>query len=157
MEPTAAHTARGSEEPFARQFSVFMPNRVGQFGDILDDLAEHDVRIIGVSVVDATDWAVIRLIFDDANLGREMLNRRGQSFTETEILLVQLDADDTLRQLCSYLVGAEINVHFAYPLTIRSRLKPVMAVHVDDHVLATHILTRHGMTLLGNEDLDLPS
>ncbi len=28
-----------------------------------------------------------------------------------------------------------------------------MVFHVDDHILATHLLTRHGVTLLGYEDL----
>jgi hypothetical protein len=153
MEPTVPQTARGSEEPFARQFSIFMPNRVGQLRDICDDLAENDIRMIGVSVVDATDWAVIRLIVDDTNKCRELLKRRGQSFTETEVLLVELNDDDTLRQLCSYLLTAEINVHFAYPLTIRRHLNPIMAVHVDDYILATQVLARHGLTLIGNEDL----
>lgn len=157
MEPTVPQTARDHETPFAIQFSIFLPNRVGQLRELLDNFAEHDLRMVGVSVVDATDWAVIRLIFADPNRGRELLKRRAQSFTETEILLVELDDDDTLRTLCACLLQAEINVHFAYPLTIRSHQNPVMAVHVDDHVLATQVLTRHDFALLGNEDLGDPA
>ncbi len=156
MDPAPPQTARDHETPFAIQFSIFLPNRVGQLRELLDDFAEHNVHVVGVSVVDATDWAVIRLIFVEPNRGRELLKHRGQSFTETEVLLVELDDDDTLRQLCSYLLGAELNVHFAYPLTLQSHQHPVMAVHVDDHVLATQVLTRHQLTLLGNEDLNDP-
>lgn len=150
-------TARRHEEPFAVQFSIFMSNRVGQFREVLDLMAENDVLVVGVSVVDSTDWAVVRMVVDNPNKGRELLKRTQHPFVESEVLLVELETSDSLRELCGFLLRGEINVHFAFPLTIQSHQNPVMAFHVDDPVLAREILTRRGMVLLGSEDLADPT
>jgi hypothetical protein len=157
MPAETYQTARDYEEPYAVQFSVFMPNRVGQFRDLLNVLGEKEIRVIGVSVVDSTDWSVIRMIFDNPNHARELLHEHGYKFTESEVLLIELQSDDSLREICAHLLCGEINVHFAYPLTIRSHSYPVMVFHVDDTVLATQILTRRNFTLLGSEDLADPT
>ena len=156
MQSGIFQTARSHEEPFARQFSIFMPNRVGQFLELLDIFAEKEIRVVGVSVVDSTDWAVVRTIFTDPDHAREILKTSGHSYTENEVILVELQSDDSLRDVCGHLLRAEINVHFAYPLTIRRHDHPVMAFHVDDTILGTQTLIRHGMTLIGNEDLADP-
>jgi hypothetical protein len=156
MGTESYQTARSHEEPFAVQFSVFMPNRVGQFLEFLDALAPKDIQLVGVSVVDSSDWAVVRMIFLQPNHAREILKSTGHSFTESEILLVELISDETLREVCSHLLRGEINLHFAYPLTIRRHGNPVMALHVDDTILARDILLRHGITLVGWEDLTDP-
>ena len=157
MQLAEEKTAQGHEEPFAVQFSVFLANRVGQLAELLDLLAGKSIRPYGISVVDATDWTVIRMVCSDANKARETLKAGGLPFTESQVLLAEMRDEDTLREICEHLLRAEINVHFAYPLAMRSHGCPVMAFHVEDHVLATRVLTRCGITLLGYEDLADPT
>jgi hypothetical protein len=149
-------TARAYEEPFARQFSIFLANRVGQLKDLLDASAEEGLRLLGVSIVDSTDWAVLRIVFSDADRARGMLLRRAVPFTESQVLLIVLSGEGALRRISGHLVQAEINVHFAYPLTLLRDGNPVMVFHVDDPVLAGQLLMRHGFILLGQEDLAGP-
>lgn len=156
MQRTEFQTARSHEEPYAVQFSVFMPNRVGQFRELLDAFATKNIRVVGVSVVDSTDWAVIRLIVTEPDHAREVLRANSHSFTESDVLIVELACDETLREVCAHLLRAEINLHFAYPLTLRTHDNPLMAFHVDDPILATQLLTRRGLTLVGHEDLADP-
>lgn len=146
-------TAKGHEEPYATQFSVFLANRVGQLKDLMTLFSTHSVDVLGISIVDSTDWAVIRCVFSDANTARELLISHKLPFTESHVMLVEVEGTTALSQVCSNLLSAEINVHFAYPLTIHSNDNPVMVFHVDDHVLATEILLNHDFTLLGSEDL----
>lgn len=157
MESLPSQTARGYEEPFACQFSIFLANRVGQLKDLLDVVDEEDLGLVGVSIVDSTDWAVIRVVFARANKARSILRRRSVPFTESQVLLVVLQTDESLREVCANLLQAEINVHFAYPLTLRRRGNSVMAFHVDDPVVASQVLRKHGFTLLGEEDLSGPA
>lgn len=150
-------TDKRHQEPFAVQFSVFLPNRVGQFQELLGHFAEHEISLVGVSVVDSTDWAVVRMIFDQPGHARHLLAEGNQSFTESEVLLIELHCDNALQEVLQHLLRAEINVHFAFPLTIRSHGNAVLALHVDDTTLATQVLTRHEFNLLGNEDLADPT
>lgn len=146
-------TARGHEEPFGIQFSIFFANRVGQFKDLLDMMAEKHITILGVSVVDSCDWSVVRIVFSDPNQARVILHDHHLPFTESMVLLAVLDGPDTLAKIFELLLRAEINMFFAYPLMMRGKEHPVMVIHVDDDVLAAHLLARHSVTLLGREDL----
>lgn len=146
-------TAKAHGEPFAIQFSVFLANRVGQLHELLTKLAENRIDVLGMSVVDSTDWAVIRIVLSDPNKARETLKSAGLPFTESAVLLVTFYTGESLSEACGHLLRAEINVHFAYPLTIRTDDSPVMVFHVDDLVTARSVLMRHGFKLLGHEDL----
>jgi len=48
-----------------KQFSVFIPNRVGQLYDLTALLAKHNVHIMAMTTLDTTDCAIDRLIVDD--------------------------------------------------------------------------------------------
>jgi len=146
-------TQRGHEEPFVFQFSIFLPNRVGQLGELLDRLDRQGVEVVGISVVDSAEWAVVRMLFAEPGKARAVLSRHGVAFTETEVLAIVLDEPHGLGEACKALVAAELNVHFAYPLLIQRDGHPVVAFHVDDGVLACHILSKRGFTLLDHEDL----
>ena len=139
--------------PFIRQFSVFLPNRVGRLGELLEGLAEAEVELAGLSVVESTDWAVVRMIFTEPGKAREVLKRQGASFTESEALAVVLSEAKTLNQVLKALVSAELSVGYAYALLIQREDSPVLALHVDDHVLAVQLLTKHGFTLVDHADL----
>lgn len=156
MEPVRPVTSRGHQEPFAVQFSIFLANRVGQLHDLLDVFAEKKIRPAGLSIVDSADWAVVRVVVLDANLAREVLKARGVPFTESEVLLAELTGEESLAEICEHLTRAELNIHFAYPLTYRNHGNAVMVLHVDDRVLGAQTLTRHGFVLLGDEDLADP-
>lgn len=146
-------TARGHEEPFAVQFSVFLANRIGQLKELVELFLQKQVRVVGLSIIDAADWAVVRLIASDAEKARLLLAQAEVTFTESEVMLVELDDEQALPLVCTNLLAAEINVHFAYALTIRSHDNPVMVFHVDDHILSAQILRKHGFTLLGGQEL----
>ena len=147
-------TAKGHEEPYAVQFSVFLANRVGQLKELAELFANKAVQIAGLSIVDSTDWAVVRLVATDTDQARHVLSAHSLPFTESHVLLVEVSDEASLSKLCTHLLAAEISVHFAYPLTVRSHENPVMVFHVDDHILATQILRNHNFTLLGHEDLE---
>jgi len=157
MDTQPLTTSRGHEEPFAVQFSIFLANRVGQLRELLEVFDAKDLRMLGISIFDSTDWAVIRVVFLDPNKARAVLADRGVPFTESDILLIELIDDNTLAEVCDHLMRAELNIHVAFPLTFRSHGNAVMVLQVDDRVLAAHVLTRHDVVLLGHEDLADPT
>ena len=150
------HTARGHQEPFGVQFSVFLANRVGQLKELLDLFLTEKLQMLGLSVVDSTDWAVIRLVFAEPDKAREMLTAHGVPFTESPVLLVAMIDADSMAEVCGCLLRAETNVHFAYPLTFQHDGHGVMVFHVDEYWLAAETLTRNGFRVLDHEDIQGP-
>ncbi|MDZ4831594.1 MAG: acetolactate synthase [Phycisphaerae bacterium] len=152
------NTEQGYAPPRVRQFSVFLDNRVGKLLDLVqlfDDNTEVSLRAF--SVHDSSDHAVVRLIFDNADAARHLMRRKQFAFSETDLLVVELGADHTdkhtLRHVCMYLLSAELNIRFAYPVLMVPDGSPTIALAVDDSTLAGQILRRRGFRLLGEEDL----
>ena len=67
--------------------------------------------------------------------------------------MVELTEDWSLREACRYLLGAEVNIAFAYPIMRDGDHVPAIALAVDDHTFAGQILLRKGFQLLGEIDL----
>ena len=153
MAQLPTQTGRRYKIPTAVQFSIFLANRVGQLKEMLDFMVSEGVTIVGLSIVDSTDWAVIRLVFQSGDKGKAALRKHNTPFTESEVLLVRLSGQDAMVAVCGYLLRAEINVHFAYPLIVQHQEQPIMVFHVDDPVASREVLLRHNIVLLGEEDL----
>lgn len=150
-------TAHGYSPPCVRQFSVFLDNKVGKLLDLVQCFEEHpQCQLCSVSVHEASDHAVIRLLPNSSNAAREILKRMSQPFAERDILVVELRGNHTLSSLCLTLLGAELNIHFAYPVMLRPNGAPTIALSVDDLMLAGQLLRRKGFRLLGEADLPMP-
>ncbi len=148
-------TEEGYCPPSVRQFSVFLPNRVGKMLEVVrlfDEAAT--VHLVAFSVVEASDHAVVRIIPNRADAARELLRSEGLAFSECDLLVVELSEAHSLTSMCLHLLAAEINIRFAYPLMLREQGIPTIALAVDDHTLAGQILRRKRYGLLGEADLE---
>ena len=147
-------TAQGYSPPTVRQFSVFLENKVGKLLDLVRLFDEApDVHLCAFSVLESSDYAVVRIIPNNADAARGVLRRHGLSFSETDLLIVELNEGLTLTSLCIYLLAAELNIRFAYPLMLRPDGTPTIALSVDDQTLAGQILRKKSFRLLGEGDL----
>lgn len=153
MTSSRNQTERGHEVPFLRHFAMFLPNRIGQLSELLGVLEAEGLTFLALSVVDATDWAVVRMIFADPGKARVKLQEHKVAFSESDVMAVVLEEPNTFLSVCKLLLGAELNVYFAFPLLIRHDDQPIMAFRVDDDVMAAQTLTKHRFTLLGYEDI----
>lgn len=138
-----------------RQFTVFLENRVGRLQMLMRTIEDGDL-VVALSIEESADAALVRVICGDPELGRDVLRQAGFSFSESEVLAVELPpvlrAKQPLIAICSALLAAEINIHYVYPLLVRPR-GPAVVLYVDDPTLAAQLLIRKGFNLLGESDL----
>lgn len=147
-------TARGYAPPSVTQFSVFLDNRVGKLLDVVQTLDHlYKCQICAISVHEASDHAVVRIITNCADATRDALEKKGLAFSEMNLLVVELVNNHTLASLCLGLLSAELNIHFAYPLMLGPTGTPTIAISVDDLTLAGQVLRKKGFRLLGEADL----
>jgi hypothetical protein len=64
------------------------------------------------------------------------------------------EGDQPLVQICKALLGAEISIHYAYPLMVGPAGRAALALHVEDHETAASTLSGMGFTLLTEKDLE---
>jgi hypothetical protein len=146
-------TSRRFQPPYNVQFSVFLDMRVGKLLELLEVFQGQALTLAAMTVIDATDHAVIRVLTSHSVLARRLLQRHNLPHSEADVLVVELPDTQSMSQLSTCLLNAELNIHYVYPLLVRPRGHPAIALHVDDHVLAGQILRRQLFTLLGENDL----
>ncbi|MBL9141527.1 MAG: acetolactate synthase [Phycisphaerae bacterium] len=151
--PPSLDTELGYAPPTVRQFSVFLDNRVGKLLELVRFFDESNVtKLAAFSIVDSSDYAVVRAVFSNADAARQILRRNNYTFSETDIVVAELGENQSVAAMCSYLLGAELNIRFVYPLFLRGD-NPGVVIAVDDIHLAGQILLRKRFRLLAEEDL----
>jgi hypothetical protein len=151
--PTPLETKHGYAPPIVTQFSVFLPNKVGKLLDLVEEFDGSPVQICAISVNEASDCAIVRIITNSAKTARDILKNHHLAFTETDLLVVELAQGHSLSNLCLSLLGAELSIQFAYPLMLRPNGTPTIALAVDDLTLAGQILRKKSFRLFGEGDL----
>ena len=137
-----------------KQFSVFVPNKVGAMLEIVKLLSTHDTHVVALSVSESTDSAIARIIVDDPQLVEKLFRQKNIAFGVSQVVVVEMrEVATQLMKLLAALVMAEVNVHFAYPLLIRPRGFAAIALHVDDTECASSVLMGEGFKLLSQDDI----
>src|SRR3954471_6791891 len=85
-------TLEGRNWPSVTQYSVFLENKVGQLLEVVRAFQGSKVRIVGLSISDAADCCILRLILSHPEQGREILARNKLPFADNELLVAELHA-----------------------------------------------------------------
>jgi hypothetical protein len=149
--PEKTIPARRSEA--VRQFSVFTANRLGRLHDLTQLLHSHAVEILALTVVDTTDSAIIRCVLDDPDKGRVLLSEHGFPFTESEVLVVEVNSASELNGVMSALLEAELNINYLYTFIPHPRGKSILALSMEDNEMGEHVLRRRQFQVLKQPDI----
>lgn len=147
-------TMRGRGYPAIRQFTVFLENRVGQLLEVIRRFEGSRVRIVALSINDATECAFVRLLLSHPEQGREILERAGLPIVESDLIGVELpDGPQPLLRICTALLQAEVNIVQAYPLLLRPHGHPAVALMVDNIEMGLETLGNKGFAMITEGDL----
>jgi hypothetical protein len=150
-----AEIARDQSDPRLRQLSFFLPNRLGALFRATQHLEKQHVRICGLSLLDATDHVVVRMIVNRPAVAKAQLEEAGYPVYEAELLGVALPAGEEfgIRKVLSGLLGAEINIAYAYALIVQVDGHPVLALKVDDMNVAARVVRSARLDLVDQDQL----
>jgi hypothetical protein len=140
--------------PLVRQFSVFLPNKVGAMLDVVKLLNVHAIHVVALSVTESTDSAIARMIVSDPEGVEELFREHNIAFGVCDLMVVELrEVATQLIKMLAALLMAEVNVHFSYPLLTRPSGRAALAMYVDDAECATSVLIGEGFRLLTQSDI----
>jgi hypothetical protein len=146
-------TIQGRTAEPVRQFSVFTANRLGRLHDLTSLLGSQQVHVLALTVLDTTDSAIIRLVVDDPEKARSLLLQHGFPFTESELVVVEVDAATELNRLMAALLETELNVNYLYSFIPHPRGKSLLALSMEDNDIAEQALKRHQFRVLKQADI----
>lgn len=139
-----------------KQLSVFLENRLGMLLGVTKVLEVQQVNICAVSIVDAADHAVVRMVVDKPTLAAAALAAEGYHLIATDLLGVALPASKPggMRRVLQALLMAELDVNYIYAVTTgRLSQRAILALHVDDLDRASRVLAEKGFELVSQDEL----
>lgn len=140
--------------PLVKQFSIFLPNKVGAMLDVVKLLHTHNTHVVALSIAESTDSAIARIIVSDPDRVEELFREHNVAFGVCTMVVVELrEVATQLAKLLAALLMAEVNVHFTYPLLTQPRGFAALALHVDDTDCATSVLLGEGFKILSQTDI----
>jgi hypothetical protein len=154
IEPSdGSSTLRNPGKEPIRQFVIYAEHKVGWLNDFVSMLKDENIDILGISVLDTTDSAVIRLIPNYPKDLARLLKSLSISFTERTVLAVELDKDNSMQLLTKALLRAEINIHYVYSFMHQPNGKPVIAIAMEDEDTAVDVLQSYHLRVLSQDEL----
>lgn len=138
---------------FAKQLTVFIENRSGRLSEVLSVLKDNNVNILSMSLADTTEFGLLRLIVDDAALGKEKLTENGFSSLLSDVSIIQIaHRSGSLQQLLKVIDDNDVNIEYMYGLSIESE-KAYVVLKASNTDKVNRILDDNGIRTISSEEL----
>ena len=148
-----AKTMRRRPSDGVKQFSVFTENKLGRLHDLIGAFESQNVHVMALTTLDTTDSSILRMVVDDPDRARQILIDQRFSYTESELLVVEIDSERKLRGALAVLVMAEININYVYSFIARPEGRSAVAFNLEDREVAAQALTQQQFKVLAQGDI----
>lgn len=136
-----------------KQISVFIENRKGRLGDILDVLKNNQVNILSMSLADTADYGILRIISDKPQMGSDSLKAAGFSAMLTDIFILKIPhIPGGLQSVLRIISDEQLSVEYMYGLSVESGDASIV-VKTSDLEKANEIFAKHGIETLSYTQL----
>ena len=103
------------------QVSVFIENRQGRLGEVLQVLKDNDVNILSISLADTTEYGLLRLIVNKPEHAKDVLLSAGFSSMLTEVLIIKVPhVSGALQNILAEIAKANVSIEYMYGLSVES-------------------------------------
>jgi hypothetical protein len=144
---------RGRQQDAVTQFSIFTANRMGRLHDLIALLSSNSVHVLAVTVLDTSETAIIRIVVDDPQAARRLLADNSFAFTESQLLVVEINSATQLPELMSAFLEAEVNINYMYCFIPHPEGKSILGISMEDNDIGERVLTRHAFRVLRQSDI----
>lgn len=136
-----------------KQISVFLENQPGALNAMTGVLTEHGIDMRALSLAEASDFGIVRLIVDDVYKTTTVLKDAGYVHSLTAVLGVAIpDVPGGLNKLLQILTEANVNIEYMYAFLGRAE-RAYMIFRVQNEAAAASALKAAGIRLVEQEEI----
>ena len=137
-----------------KQISVFVENKPGRLAEMAALLGQQDIDMRALSIAEAEDFGIVRIIVDDAYNTAQVLKEAGYVFSITPVLAAAIpDEPGGLSRILDLLGENGINLEYTYAFITRHKDAAYMICRVEDNEGAVKALTAAGVTLATQDEV----
>lgn len=97
------------------QLTVYIDNRKGTLATLAQFLGKHGVNIYGLTLADTEGHGYVRLIVDDTEKARQLVEDSGELVGARDVLLVRVENEPgQLSRLLAALAARNLNLEYGY-------------------------------------------
>ena len=128
------------------QISVFLENKPGKLSEFVNLLADNKIDLEALSIAEAQDYGVARIIVDKPAQLKELLTEKGWPCTSTPVLAANVpDEPGSLTKILSVLADSNVSIEYSYAFFSRNS-GPCVVLRVEDNEVAQKLLNNAGIT-----------
>lgn len=129
-----------------QQISIFLENAAGRLAEVTRVLKEGGVNLRAIMIADTADFGILRVITDDSEKARKILETANFTTKTTEVLAVTIS--DTVGSLADVLHIFEenrINIEYLYAALDKVGETAVVIFKVEDLKRGLEVVEKHGL------------
>jgi hypothetical protein len=139
------------------QVSVLLDNHPGSLFEVMSKLDEHQIKVFAISIADAGEYGLVRLITEDPKQAAAFLEDAEFNLTKskknTEVTATFISTQNPPSKITKILGDAGINIEYAYSSAIHVDGKVALILRPSDVVKAEQMLTANGVAVLSLEEI----
>jgi hypothetical protein len=123
------------------QISVFIENRPGTLGGVIDVLRENGINMLALSLSEGLEIGYLRVTVDKLAEAKAALQKNGQLVLEREVLLLEVaNEPGGLASAIDKLASANINIEYTYSANSPAPDRSMIVVRVPNPEIALNAL-----------------
>ncbi len=101
-----------------KQLSIFVENKKGEITDVTTLLSSNGLSIKSINLVDSSDFGLLRVIVDDEQKAKKVLDDAGFSLKITDVFAVAIDDHvGSFNDVVLSLSSNDINIEYTYTVS----------------------------------------
>ena len=139
---------------FIKQVSVFVENKAGTMADVLELLGKNGIDLSALSIVDTTDFGILRLIVSDPFNAEKILKENGMIVKLTDVIAVGIeDKPGSLSKILNTLKENGIELDYMYAFIGKTTHGAIVIMKTPDAEKTTEILNLHNITTVDASEI----
>lgn len=137
-----------------KQLSVFVQNEIGSLAGVTAVLRANLINLRAIASFDTPEFAILRIVVDQPEKAKEVLNNAGFAVKVSEAVAVELeDKPGVLDGMLHEIADAKLGINYIYSIVLRSGKAPLMILNTDDLARTTVVLKEKGYLIAEQEDV----
>ncbi len=125
-----------------KQISAFIENSKGRLTEIADILSENSIDISALSLADAAEYGVLRMIVNDSEKTKKVLGEMGIIAKVTDTLAVAIDdVPGGFANALHILTDNGVEIKYMYACISHEKGKALMILSVEDVEAAEKLIS----------------
>lgn len=131
-----------------KQIAIFIENQKGYLRKVTETLHQNGITVYALSTIDSPEFGILRMILDQPEKGREVLEKKSFVAKICEVIAVEMKEQSEMDDLLAVVHEGNVNINYIYSSFGSTAGNPVLILHAVDMDETEVMLKNRGFNCL---------